>query len=53
MKKDALDTHLANRGKNKIDGKHDDAERPSMESYDMPLDGEAEMEAKKESDKDK
>ena len=53
MKKDAMETHLANRGKNKIEGKHDDVDRPSMESYEMPLDGEAEIEAKKNEGEDK
>ena len=53
LKKDAMETHLANRGKNKIEGKHDDTDRPSMESYEMPLDGEAEMETKKGDIEDK
>jgi len=53
MKKDAMETHLANRGKNKIEEKHGDIDRPSMESYDLPLDGEAEMEGKKGDNKDK
>jgi Fe-S-cluster containining protein len=46
MKKDAMETHLAHRGKNKIEKKHDDMDRPSMVSYEMPLDGESEMDAR-------
>ena len=46
MKKDAMEVHLANRGKNKIEGKHDDVERPSMAAYEMPLDGEEESDKK-------
>ena len=46
MKKDALDVHLARRGKNRIENKHEDAERRSMEAYEMPLDGDEEGEKK-------
>jgi len=53
MKKDAMETHLANRGKNKIEKEHDVMDRPSMASYEMPLDGEAENDAKKGDDQDK
>jgi Fe-S-cluster containining protein len=43
MKQDALDTHLANRGKHRIEKQHDDMDRPSMASYEMPLDGDEEQ----------
>lgn len=46
MKEDALDVHLTTRGKHRIENEHDDAPRPSMESYEMPLDGEDEGKSK-------
>jgi Fe-S-cluster containining protein len=48
LKKDAMDTHLANRGKYRESEKQeaDGSERPSMASYEMPLDGEQESEKK-------
>ncbi len=43
MKQDALDTHLARRGKNRIKDEEEEIEnRPSMASYEMPIDGEDE-----------
>ncbi len=43
MKKDALETQLERRGKNRIKNNEKSAvERPSMAAYDMPLDGEDE-----------
>ena len=44
LKQDAIETHLANRGKYRESEKQlaDDADRPSMTSYEMPLDGEEE-----------
>ena len=44
LKKDALDAHLANRGKYRESEKQlaDDADRPSMASYEMPIEGEDE-----------
>ena len=53
MKQDAMETHLANRGKQKIEKEHDAMARPSMESYEMPLDGEAEMDGGKGEGEDK
>jgi hypothetical protein len=44
---------ISNRGKNKLEGKHDDIDRPSMESYELPVDGEAEIAARNKEDKDK
>ena len=45
-KKDALEVHLARRGKDRIDNKHEDTERRSREADEMPLDGEEEGEKK-------
>jgi Fe-S-cluster containining protein len=43
LKKDALETRLANRGKDRIkDEEEEGMNRPSMASYDMPLDGDDE-----------
>ncbi|MEZ5541287.1 MAG: YkgJ family cysteine cluster protein [Pseudomonadota bacterium] len=43
MKNDALEVHLARRGKNHIESKVEaDDVRPSMAAYDMPIDGEDE-----------
>ena len=43
MKQDALDTHLARRGKNRIkDEEEDGMERPGMVVYDLPVDGDSE-----------
>lgn len=43
MKQDALDTHLARRGKNHINNNDEGGmERPSMAAYDMPVDGDDE-----------
>jgi Fe-S-cluster containining protein len=43
LKKDALETHLERRGKYRVKSEEEaDAERPSMVSYDMPIDGEDE-----------
>lgn len=42
MKKDALEVHLARRGKDRLEKDHDDMNRPSMAAYEMPLDGEEE-----------
>jgi Fe-S-cluster containining protein len=41
LKSDALEQHLARRGERKST-EHDEMERPSMASYEMPLDGEDE-----------
>jgi Fe-S-cluster containining protein len=41
LKSDALERHLARRGERKST-EHDEMERPSMASYEMPLDGEDE-----------
>ena len=46
MKDDALNVHLATRGKHKIENRNEDVERPSMASYDMPVDGEDEKKPK-------
>ena len=45
LKGDALEQHLARRG-DRESVSHDDAERPSMAAYDMPLDGEDEEKSK-------
>jgi Fe-S-cluster containining protein len=43
MKQDAMEVHLARRGKNPIESKVEaDDVRPSMTAYDMPIDGDAE-----------
>jgi len=41
LKQDALDVHLARRGKHKIENQNEDGGRPGMESCDLPLDGES------------
>jgi len=45
LRGDALEQHLVRRGDHKSTV-HDDMERPSMASYDMPLDGEDEEKSK-------
>jgi hypothetical protein len=45
LKGDALEQHLARRGDHESVS-HDDAERPSMAAYEMPLDGEDEEKSK-------
>ena len=43
LKKDALETRLANRGKDRIKNEEEEGmDRPSMASYDMPLNGDDE-----------
>jgi Fe-S-cluster containining protein len=43
MKQDAMEVHLARRGKNRINDKEEAVdERPSMAAYDMPIDGDDE-----------
>ncbi len=46
MKKDALEVHLARRGKDRLEKDHDDMNRPSMAAYEMSLDGEEESSKK-------
>ena len=41
LKQDALDVHLARRGKHKIENQNENGDRPGMESCDLPLDGES------------
>jgi hypothetical protein len=45
LKGDALEQHLARRGDCESVS-HEDAERPSMAAYEMPLDGEDEEKSK-------
>ena len=45
LKGDALEQHMARRG-DRESVSHDDAERPSMEAYEIPLDGEDEEKSK-------